>query len=62
MGRYWYEDGKYLKKKNTFTDFIACAEHLLKVGTAMLLLTKHNAHCACPGVLVQRMNDVWCVR
>jgi len=29
MGRYWYEDGKYLKKKNTFTDFIAAAEHLV---------------------------------
>ncbi|KAI5075235.1 hypothetical protein GOP47_0009311, partial [Adiantum capillus-veneris] len=29
MGRKWYEDGKLLKKKNTFTDFIACAEHLL---------------------------------
>jgi len=28
MGRYWYEDGKLLKKKNTFTDFISCAEHL----------------------------------
>jgi hypothetical protein len=28
----WYEDGKYLKKINTFTDFIACAEHLIKVG------------------------------
>lgn len=28
MGRYWYEDGKLLKKKNTFTDFIACAQHL----------------------------------
>jgi len=26
MGRWWYEDGKMLKKKNTFTDFIACAE------------------------------------
>jgi protease II len=31
MGRQWYEDGKYLKKKNTFTDFIAAAEHLIKV-------------------------------
>jgi oligopeptidase B len=30
MGRQWYEDGKLLKKKNTFTDFIACAEHLLR--------------------------------
>lgn len=29
MGRYWYEDGKLLHKKNTFTDFIACAAHLI---------------------------------
>ena len=28
MGRQWYDDGKLLKKKNTFTDFIACAEYL----------------------------------
>jgi oligopeptidase B len=28
MGRRWYEDGKLLHKMNTFTDFIACAEHL----------------------------------
>lgn len=32
MGRRWYEDGKFLQKKNTFTDFIACAEHLVKTG------------------------------
>jgi oligopeptidase B len=30
MGREWYDDGKLMKKKNTFTDFIACAEHLLQ--------------------------------
>lgn len=29
MGRHWYENGKYLHKKNTFTDFIACAKHLI---------------------------------
>ena len=29
MGRYWYDQGKLLQKKNTFTDFIACAEHLI---------------------------------
>lgn len=29
MGRQWYEEGKFLKKKNTFHDFIACAEHLI---------------------------------
>lgn len=32
MGRKWYEDGKLLNKKNTFTDFIACAEHLMQQG------------------------------
>jgi oligopeptidase B len=30
MGEQWYEDGKLLNKKNTFTDFIACAEKLNK--------------------------------
>ncbi|MCH8546067.1 MAG: S9 family peptidase [Cryomorphaceae bacterium] len=29
MGRQWYENGKLLNKRNTFTDFIACAEHLI---------------------------------
>ncbi|MFW9780626.1 MAG: S9 family peptidase, partial [Candidatus Heimdallarchaeota archaeon] len=30
MGRPWYDDGKLLKKMNTFTDFIACAEYLIE--------------------------------
>jgi oligopeptidase B len=30
MGRTWYDDGKMLKKMNTFTDFIACADFLVK--------------------------------
>lgn len=29
LGRAWYEDGKLLKKKNTFTDFIACSKYLI---------------------------------
>ena len=29
LGREWYEDGKLLNKRNTFTDFIACAEYLI---------------------------------
>jgi len=29
LGRQWYEDGKLLKKKNTFTDFIDCARYLI---------------------------------
>ncbi|MCM2281306.1 MAG: S9 family peptidase [Bdellovibrionaceae bacterium] len=30
LGRAWYDDGKFLKKKNTFLDFVACAEHLIQ--------------------------------
>jgi oligopeptidase B len=29
LGEEWHDQGKLLRKKNTFTDFIACAEHLL---------------------------------
>ncbi|HET8855266.1 MAG TPA: prolyl oligopeptidase family serine peptidase, partial [Salinimicrobium sp.] len=32
LGRQWYEDGKLLKKKNTFTDFIDCSLHLIEKG------------------------------
>jgi oligopeptidase B len=32
LGRRWYEDGKLLEKKNTFTDFIDAAEHLVDEG------------------------------
>lgn len=30
LGRKWYEDGKLLKKKNSFTDFIACSQYLIE--------------------------------
>jgi oligopeptidase B len=32
LGREWYENGRLLKKKNTFADFIACAEYLVREG------------------------------
>ena len=32
LGRAWYEQGKLLQKKNTFDDFVACAEYLLEHG------------------------------
>ncbi|MBX3086781.1 MAG: S9 family peptidase [Anaerolineae bacterium] len=32
LGRAWYESGRLMHKKNTFTDFIACAEHLIAEG------------------------------
>ena len=34
MGRDWYEQGKMEYKRNTFTDFIACAEYLIQEGYA----------------------------
>jgi len=34
LGRRWYESGKLREKKNTFTDFIDCAEHLVGAGIA----------------------------
>ncbi|MCB0444646.1 MAG: S9 family peptidase, partial [Gelidibacter sp.] len=30
LGRLWYENGKLLQKKNTFTDFIECSKHLIE--------------------------------
>jgi oligopeptidase B len=32
MGRRWYEEGKTLTKRNTFTDFVAAAQHLTKAA------------------------------
>jgi oligopeptidase B len=32
LGRAWYEQGRLMHKKNTFSDFIACAEHLIVQG------------------------------
>ena len=42
MGREWYLNGKFLKKRNTFTDFIACSEFLIREGfsTSKLLFAE----------------------
>ena len=32
LGRRWYDEGKLLRKRNTFTDFVACARHLVEAG------------------------------
>lgn len=32
LGEKWYLEGKMLKKKNTFTDFISCTEYLISLG------------------------------
>ena len=44
LGRDWYDDGKLLNKRNTFTDFIAAAEHLIDTG-----YTSHNKLIASGG-------------
>lgn len=62
MGRYWYEDGKMLKKKNTFTDFIDCAEHLLanKYSTKEhLYISGGSAGGLLMGAVVNMRPDLW---
>lgn len=44
MGRNWYEDGKLLKKMNTFTDFISCGKYLVEQK-----FTSPNYLCALGG-------------
>lgn len=55
MGRAWYDDGKLLKKKNTFTDFIACAGHLIKndyTGSQKLTISGGSAGGLLMGAVV----------
>ncbi|MBD2359266.1 S9 family peptidase [Tolypothrix sp. FACHB-123] len=55
MGRQWYEDGKFLQKKNTFTDFIACAEYLIKenwTASDRLIITGGSAGGLLMGAVV----------
>jgi oligopeptidase B len=42
LGRRWYEQGKLFEKRNTFTDFVACARHLVDEGwtTSGLLMAR----------------------
>lgn len=62
MGRYWYEDGKMMKKKNTFTDFIDCAEHLIKAqytSKAHLYANGGSAGGLLMGAVVNMRPDLW---
>ncbi|MER5651139.1 S9 family peptidase [Streptosporangium sp. NPDC002524] len=40
MGRRWYENGKFQQKKNTFTDFVAAAEHLAAAGWSSAIVAR----------------------
>ena len=62
MGRYWYEDGKMMKKKNTFTDFIACAEFLITnkyTSKEHLYAMGGSAGGLLMGAVVNMRPDLW---
>lgn len=62
MGRQWYEDGKMLHKKNTFLDFIACAEHLIKMGYTSpqkMFAMGGSAGGLLVGAVVNMRPDLW---
>jgi oligopeptidase B len=62
MGRYWYEDGKMMKKKNTFTDFIDCAQWLLDnkyTSTKHLYINGGSAGGLLMGAVVNMRPDLW---
>jgi oligopeptidase B len=62
MGRYWYEEGKMMKKKNTFTDFIDCAEYLVAnkyTGTKHLYINGGSAGGLLMGAVVNMRPDLW---
>ena len=62
MGRQWYEDGKLLNKKNTFTDFIDCGEYLVKQGYTnpdQLFAMGGSAGGLLMGAIVNMRPDLW---
>jgi len=62
MGRQWYEDGKLLKKKNTFTDYIDCAEYLIAEKYAdpnRLFAMGGSAGGLLMGAVVNMRPDLW---
>jgi oligopeptidase B len=62
LGRRWYEDGKLLHKRNTFTDFIACAEHLIDQGYTAperLVIRGGSAGGLLMGAVTNFRPDLW---
>jgi oligopeptidase B len=62
MGRHWYEDGKLLKKKNTFTDFIDVGRHLTAEGYAAedkLFAYGGSAGGLLMGAVINMAPDMW---
>ncbi|GAA0891903.1 oligopeptidase B [Fulvivirga kasyanovii] len=62
LGREWYEEGKMFKKKNTFNDFIDCAEYLVKqkyVDEDNLFAMGGSAGGLLMGAVVNLRPDLW---
>lgn len=62
MGRQWYEDGKLMKKQNTFTDFIAAGEYLIDQNyTSKGHLYAHGGSAGglLMGAIVNLAPDLW---
>ena len=62
MGRQWYEDGKLFKKKNTFDDFIASGEYLVKekfTSAAHLYAEGGSAGGLLMGAITNIRPDLW---
>jgi oligopeptidase B len=62
MGRQWYEDGKLFKKKNTFSDFISCAEYLIEkqyTSPAHLFAEGGSAGGLLMGAIANLRPDLW---
>jgi len=62
LGRDWYENGKLLKKKNTFTDFISCGEHLVTKGYTskdQLFAWGGSAGGLLMGAIINMRPDLW---
>ncbi|MBC8767083.1 S9 family peptidase [Arenibacter sp. BSSL-BM3] len=62
MGRSWYEDGKLMKKQNTFTDFIDCGEFLIQeeyTGNGHLYAMGGSAGGLLMGAVANMAPNIW---
>ncbi len=63
LGRPWYEEGRLRKKRNSFTDYIACAEHLIRQGyadSARLFGLGGSAGGLLMGATINQRPDLFC--
>jgi len=62
LGKKWHDDGKLMHKKNTFTDYIACCEHLIAEGYTSkdkLAITGRSAGGLLMGAVVNMRPDLF---